>query len=115
MSDVIQSDAGDMLAFGATDAACYAYPGENQQAERAAFCAGAASLAASIASSADLRAKLDVALEVLAELTTTRDTLAALINPDPAQVTVAPVQHVVELLDAMIEGLATIGGNNEQA
>lgn len=34
--------AADMAAFGASDAACYHYPGEDQQAERAAFCAGAA-------------------------------------------------------------------------
>jgi len=32
----------DMAAFGASDAACYFYPGEDQQAERAAFCEGAA-------------------------------------------------------------------------
>jgi len=34
--------AAEMAAFGASDAACYLYPGEDQQAERAAFCAGAA-------------------------------------------------------------------------
>lgn len=32
----------EMAAFGASDAACYLYPGADQQAERAAFCAGAA-------------------------------------------------------------------------
>lgn len=32
----------DMAAFGASDAACYLYPGADQQAERAAFCEGAA-------------------------------------------------------------------------
>ncbi len=34
--------AADLAAFGASDAACYLYPGEDQAAERAAFCAGAA-------------------------------------------------------------------------
>lgn len=34
--------AADLAAFGASDAACYLYPGEAQAAERAAFCAGAA-------------------------------------------------------------------------
>lgn len=32
----------DMAAFGASDAACTLYPGTDQQAERAAFCEGAA-------------------------------------------------------------------------
>lgn len=32
----------DMAAFGASDAACTLYPGADQQAERAAFCEGAA-------------------------------------------------------------------------
>jgi Lar family restriction alleviation protein len=32
----------DMAAFGASDMACYEYPGEDQAKERAAFCAGAA-------------------------------------------------------------------------
>lgn len=39
------ADAGmrdDMAAFGASDAACYHYPEEDQQAQRTAFCAGAA-------------------------------------------------------------------------
>jgi hypothetical protein len=31
----------EMAAFGASGAACYLYPGEDQQNERAAFCAGA--------------------------------------------------------------------------
>lgn len=34
--------ARDLDAFGASDAACYLYPGADQQAERAAFCEGAA-------------------------------------------------------------------------
>jgi hypothetical protein len=38
-------DAGDMAAFGASHSACYLYPGEAQQPERAAFCAGAAYIA----------------------------------------------------------------------
>lgn len=41
-SDAPVSDA-DMRAFGASDAACYAYPGEDQGPLRAAFMAGAAS------------------------------------------------------------------------
>lgn len=36
-----EATVGDMAAFGASEAACYLYPGENQQAERAAFCEGA--------------------------------------------------------------------------
>lgn len=32
----------ELAAFGASDAACYLYPGGHQQAERAAFCSGAA-------------------------------------------------------------------------
>ena len=32
----------EMVAFGASDAACYYYPGEDQLKERAAFCDGAA-------------------------------------------------------------------------
>jgi hypothetical protein len=35
-------ERADMIAFGASDAACYLYPGEDQSNERAAFCAGAA-------------------------------------------------------------------------
>jgi len=35
----------EMAAFGASDAACYLYPGEHQAPERAAFCAGAAHVA----------------------------------------------------------------------
>lgn len=31
-----------LSAFGASEAACYFYPGEDEQRERAAFCAGAA-------------------------------------------------------------------------
>jgi hypothetical protein len=34
-------DAGDMAAFGASDGACYHYPGADQQSERAAYCRGA--------------------------------------------------------------------------
>ena len=41
-------DEIDMAAFGASDAACYEYPGKNQQAERLAFCAGAAHAVSSI-------------------------------------------------------------------
>lgn len=36
------TDARELAAFGASDAACYLYPGEDQSAERAAYCAGAA-------------------------------------------------------------------------
>ena len=71
-------------------------------------------LTTTLASSADLCSKLDVAREALAELTQCRDKLAASVNPDPEQVTMTPVRYVVEWLDAVIQGLATIGGNNEQ-
>lgn len=36
------SKDGDMAAFGASEAACYKYPGADQQPLRAAFCEGAA-------------------------------------------------------------------------
>jgi hypothetical protein len=35
-------DTATMAAFGASERACYDYPGELQSPERAAFCAGAA-------------------------------------------------------------------------
>lgn len=35
------NDAVALAEFGASDAACYLYPGEDQKAERAAFCRGA--------------------------------------------------------------------------
>lgn len=41
-----RSHGGDMVAFGASDAACYKYPGEDQAVLRAAFCEGAASAGA---------------------------------------------------------------------
>jgi len=41
MTDNQQPTQGDMAAFGASNTACYLYPGEGQQKERAAFCAGA--------------------------------------------------------------------------
>ncbi len=40
-----RSEAEDMAAFGASHAACYLYPGVDQQAERSAYCEGAASMA----------------------------------------------------------------------
>lgn len=40
--DTPPASPADMAAFGASDAACYLYPGADQQAERAAFCEGAA-------------------------------------------------------------------------
>jgi hypothetical protein len=36
------SDEAEMRAFGASEMACYLYPGEDQAKERAAFCEGAA-------------------------------------------------------------------------
>lgn len=41
MRDLLSSDDAAMAEFGASDAACILYPGEDQQAERAAFCRGA--------------------------------------------------------------------------
>jgi hypothetical protein len=41
------AEAGEMAAFGASDAACYLYPGEDQQGERAAYCQGAHDVALS--------------------------------------------------------------------
>lgn len=38
----------DLAAFGASDAACYLYPGEDQQKERSAFCEGAAHAVSSL-------------------------------------------------------------------
>jgi hypothetical protein len=40
--DAEGADEAELAAFGASDPACYFYPGEGQMAERAAFCAGAA-------------------------------------------------------------------------
>lgn len=54
--------AVDMAAFGASDAACYLYPGEYQGAERAAFCAGA-SHAVSGAHATGMREALQAAEE----------------------------------------------------
>lgn len=38
----LEQRARDLAAFGASDAACYKYPGEDQLKERAAYCEGAA-------------------------------------------------------------------------
>ena len=51
MTDTPEQRAEDLVAFGASDAACYHYPGENQHPERAAFIRGSVVGHAAIASS----------------------------------------------------------------
>lgn len=62
-----------MAAFGASEAACYHYPGAHQQAERAAFCHGSeyaapASLRASLTAKDAEIAALRAALEAFAKV-----------------------------------------------
>jgi hypothetical protein len=100
----------EMAAFGASDAACYYYPGEHQQAERVAFCDGAARAAESATPAVDREGLVHMLSELRFgppgdDRQTLGDVLCDGVQPDPHDDSAAAVY---EARQTLIDGILAL-------